>query len=93
MYDTQKIRSAQNVMDVSFFCSVGPFAEEVTALRLGARRRSTGLCMCVFTGGCEPLSQWRGLAYIECARTPSSPCYKEFKVHKEMALLVTLVIK
>ena len=42
--------------------------------------------------GCEPLCQWRGVAYIECARTPASPRYKEFKVHKEMALLVTVAL-
>ena len=33
-----------------------------------------------------------GVAYIECARTPGSPRYKEFKVHKEMALLVTVAL-
>ena len=37
-----------------------PFSEEVTALRLGARRRSTGLYVCVRYRGCEPLSQRRG---------------------------------
>ena len=43
--------------------------------------------------GCEPLCQWRGVTYIECTKTLASPRYKGFKVHKEMALLVTLVIK
>ena len=33
-----------------------------------------------------------GVAYIECARTPASPRYKEFKVHKEMALLVMVAL-
>ena len=43
-----------------------PFSEEVTALRLGARRRSTGLYVCVLQG-CEPFTL-RGVAYIESAR-------------------------
>ena len=34
-----------------------------------------------------------GVAYIECARTPASPRYKEFNVHKGKALLVTPAIK
>ena len=33
------------------------------------------------------------MAYIEFARTPASPRYKEFNVHKERGLLVTPVIK
>ena len=49
-----------------------PFSEEVIALRLGARRRSTGLCVYELQG-CEPFYQWRGVAYIEDARTPASP--------------------
>ena len=36
-----------------------PFSEEVTALRLGALRRSTEY-MCVNYRKCEPLSQRRG---------------------------------
>ena len=36
-----------------------PFSEEVIALRLGARRRSTGLCVSKVQG-CEPFYQWRG---------------------------------
>ena len=44
-----------------------PFAEEVTALRLGARRRSIGLCVYELPG-CEPLLLRRGMAYIEFAR-------------------------
>ena len=57
-----------------------PFLEKVIALRLRARRRSTGLYAYMLQG-CEPLCLWRGVAYIECARTPASPCYKEFNVH------------
>ena len=34
-----------------------------------------------------------GGAYIECARTPASPRYKEFNVHKEGALQVTSAVK
>ena len=64
-----------------------PFLEEVTALRLGARRRSTGLCVCVFTG-VQTLVHVEGVAYIECARTPASPHYKGLNVHKVRALLV-----
>ena len=45
---------------------VQPFSEEVTALRLGAQRRSTGLCVYELQG-CEPFSLRRGLAYIEFA--------------------------
>ena len=44
-----------------------PFAEEVTTLRLGARRRSTGLCVYELQG-CESLLVRRGVAYIEFAR-------------------------
>ena len=36
-----------------------PFSEEVTALHLGARRRSIELCVLCYTGS-EPLSQRRG---------------------------------
>ena len=69
---------------------------------LGGSNSPTSRCpeavdwiMCV----CESLQKMRTLvpkevvAYIECAQTPASPRYKGFKVHKEMALLVTLVIK
>ena len=41
-----------------------PFSEEVIALRLGARRRSTGLCVYGLQG-CEPSILRRGVAYIE----------------------------
>ena len=57
-----------------------PFSEEVIALRLGAQRRSTGLCEYELQR-CEPLSRRRGVAYIECARTPASPRYEGFNVH------------
>ena len=70
---------------------IRPFSEEVKALRLGARRRSSGLCVYELQSA-EPFYLWRGVAYIECARTPASPRYKEFKVHKEIALLVTLAL-
>ena len=43
-----------------------PFAEEVIALRLGARRRSTGVCVYGLQG-CEPFTLRRGVAYIEFA--------------------------
>ena len=56
-----------------------PFSEEVIALRLGARRRSTGSYACELQG-CEPFYLWRGVAYIECARTPASPRRRGFKV-------------
>ena len=65
-----------------------PFAEEVTALRLGAQRRSTGLCVCVLQG-VRTLVPEEGVAYIECARTPAPLRYTGFNVHKDEALLVT----
>ena len=34
-----------------------------------------------------------GMAYIEWARNPAVPRYKEFNVHKERALLITPAIK
>ena len=74
------------------FYEFRPFLEEVTALRLGALRQSTEY-MCVNYRKCEPLSQRRGVAYIECARTPAIPHYKEFNVHKEGKLLETPAIK
>ena len=73
------------------FYEFRPFSEEVTALRLGARRRSIGLCVLCYRG-CEPLSQRRGVAYIVCARTPAHLHYKELNVHKVRALLVTAVL-
>ena len=57
-----------------------PFSEEVKALCLGARRRSSGLCVYELQGA-EPLYLWRGVAYIECARTPASPRNEGFKVY------------
>ena len=62
------------------FYEFRPFSEEVTALRLGARRRSTGLCVYELQG-CEPFCQWRGVAYIEHAKTPASPHSGGLKVH------------
>ena len=56
-----------------------PFSEEVKALRLGARRRSSGLCVYELQSA-EPFYLWRGVAYIECARTPASPRRRGFKV-------------
>ena len=44
-----------------------PFSEEVKALRLGARRQSTGLYVYELQG-CEPSTLRRGVAYIEFAR-------------------------
>ena len=45
---------------------------------------------CPHSGG----TIWRrGVVYIECAKTPASPRYKEFNVHKEGALQVTSIIK
>ena len=49
------------------FYEFRPFSEEVTALRLGARRRSTGLYAYELQG-CEPFTLRRGVAYIESAR-------------------------
>ena len=43
-----------------------PFSEEVIALHLGARRRSTRLCMYGLQG-CETFTLRRGVAYIEFA--------------------------
>ena len=69
-----------------------PFSEEVTALRLGARRRVTGLYACVLQG-VPTLEPVEGVAYIECARTPAPLRYTGFNVHKEGALQVTSVVK
>ena len=75
------------VVHASFY-EFMPFAEEVIALRLGARRRSTKLCVCVLRG-VRTLVLGEGVAYKECARTPAIPRYQEFNVHKEEVLLVT----
>ena len=69
----------------------GPFAEEVTALHLDARRRSTGLYVCDVTWG-RTLVPEEGVAYIECARTPSILRYRGLNVHKVGALQVTLAL-
>ena len=56
--------------------------EEVIALRLGARRRSTGLCMYELQG-CEPFYQWRrGVAYIEFAGPLRPSVMQDFKYIK-----------
>ena len=70
-----------------------PFAEEVTALRLGALRRPTELYVCVSLQKMRTLVLVEGVAYIECARTPASPHYKGFNVHKGETLLVMPAIK
>ena len=49
------------------FYEFRPFSEEVTALRLGARRRSTVLYAYELQG-CVPFTLRRGVAYIEFAR-------------------------
>ena len=61
---------------------------EVKALRLGARRRSSGLYVCGVTGGANPCARG-GVAYIECAKTLAILHYKGFNVHKDRALLIT----
>ena len=69
-----------------------PFSEKVTALRLGAQRRVDWIiCVCV-TGGVNPCPR-RGVAYIECARTPAPLFYTRFNAHKGGALLVTSAVK
>ena len=69
-----------------------PFSEEVIALRLGARRRSTGLCVYGLQG-CEPFIPRRGVSYIECARTPAPLRYAGFNAHKGKAVPVTSTVK
>ena len=69
-----------------------PLSEEVKVLRLGALRRSTGIWECELQG-VRTLVPEEGVAYIECARTPSIPHYQEFNVHKDGALLITPAIK
>ena len=58
-----------------------PFSEEVTALRLGARRRSTDLSVYELQG-CEPFYQWRGVAYIEFARPLQPSVMQDLKYIK-----------
>ena len=48
--------------------------------------------MCVMLHGVRTLVPEEGVAYIECARTPSILHYKGFNVHKVGALLITPVI-
>ena len=63
------------------FYEFRPFSEEVTALRLGAQRRSANLCVYELQGR-EPFYQWRGVAYIEDAKTPASPRSRGLKYIK-----------
>ena len=58
----------------------GPFAEEVTALRLGARRRSTGLCVYELQGA-EPFCLWRGGGLYRVRQAPAALSNAGFKVH------------
>ena len=66
---------------------------------LGGGKSPTSRCpeavdwnmMCVLQG-VRTLVPEEGVAYIECARTPAIPHYKEFNVHKDGALLVTLAL-
>ena len=48
--------------------------------------------MCVILQGVRTLVPEEGVAYIECARTPTIPRYQEFNVHKYGALLITPTI-
>ena len=69
-----------------------PFSEEVTALRLGARRRSTVLCAYDLQG-CEPFTLRRGVAYIEFTGPLPPSVMKGLRYIKSGALLVTPHIK
>ena len=69
-----------------------PFAEEVTALRLGARRRSTGLRVCELQG-CQPFILRRGVAYIEFAGPLLPSVMQGLRYIYGWALLVTPLIK
>ena len=63
------------------FYEFRPFSEEVIALRLGARRRSTGFCVYELQG-CEPFTLRRGVAYIEFARPLRPSIMQGFKYIK-----------
>ena len=63
------------------FYEFRPFSEEVTALRLGARRRSTGLYACELQG-VRTLVPEEGGGLYRVRQTPSALSYKGFKVHK-----------
>ena len=65
-----------------------PFSEEVTALRLGARRRSTGFYVYELQGF-EPFTLRRGVAYIEFARPLRPSVMQGLKYIKIGGLLVT----
>ena len=66
---------------------------------LGGSNSPTSLCpeavdwIMLKLQGMRTLVSVVGVAYIEFAKTPASPCYKEFNVHKGEALLVTPAIK
>ena len=62
-----------------------PFSEEVKALRLGARRRSTGLCAYELQV-CEPFTLRRGVAYIEFAGPLLPLVMQGFKVHLRLGV-------
>ena len=59
-----------------------PFSEEVKALRLGARRGSTGLYACELQG-MRPLVPEEGGGLYRFRQTPPALSYKGFKVHKD----------
>ena len=61
-----------------------PFSEEVIALRLGARRRSTELCVYVLQG-CEPFILRRGGLY-RVRRPPPALSNAGFKVHLRLGV-------
>ena len=69
-----------------------PFSEEVTALRLGAWRMSTGLYACELQG-VRTLVPEEGVAYIEFARPLPPSVTKGLRYIKMETLLVSHVIK
>ena len=64
------------------FYEFRPFSEEVTALRLGARRRSTGLYACVLQRVPTTVPEEGGGLY-RVRQTPPALSYEGFKVHKD----------
>ena len=70
-----------------------PFAEEVTALRLGALRRSTGLYVCMSLQKMRTLVPEEGDGLYRVPRIPAPLHYAGFNVHKEGVLQVTSVLK
>ena len=66
---------------------------------LGGSNSPTSRCpeavdwfMCVVLQGVRTLVPEEGVAYIECARTPTNLHYEGLNVHKVRALLVTAVL-